>query len=141
MIILSKNRSLNNFFIDKHGIITDEKGEPQIYNYYNNRPYFKSVPIHRILMYTYYGYRDGKVWNIHHIDENKLNNNIENLIYLTKSDHNSLHKKGKPTWNKGKHLPEETKFKMSMSRKGKQHTEETKRKMSESHKHIIHVKN
>ena len=42
----------------------------------------------------------------------------EELIFLTKSEHMSLHTKGKSTWNKGK--------------KGKRHSEETKRKMSEA---------
>lgn len=29
--------------------------------------------------------------HVHHIDENKINNNINNLIVLTNSEHNSLH--------------------------------------------------
>lgn len=74
----------------------------------------------------------------------------EELIYLTKSEHMSLHTKGKSTWNKGtcesgmkgKHHPEEVKRKMSEAhkgkpawnkgKKGKHHSEETKRKMSEA---------
>lgn len=49
--------------------------------------------------------------------------------------------KGKPGWNKGKHLSEETKQKLSEKHKGrpgtfkgKHHTEETRKKLSESHK-------
>ena len=38
------------------------------------------------------------------------------------------------TYNKGRHLSEETKKKMSESHKGKHYSEETKRKMSESQK-------
>ena len=53
------------------------------------------------------------------------------LIFLTRSEHHSLHKpsaeakkkmskakKGKPTWSKGKKLSEETKKKMSEAKKG-----------------------
>ena len=49
------------------------------------------------------------------------------LIFLTKSEHVSLH-------NKGKKLSEETKNKMSESKKGTHLSEETKNKMSEAKK-------
>ena len=56
------------------------------------------------------------------------------LIFLTPAEHRSIHQKGK-------HLSEETKRKMSEAlkgkntwSKGKHHSEESKRKMSESHK-------
>ena len=49
------------------------------------------------------------------------------LIFLTKSEHVFLHKKGKK-------LSEETKNKMSESKKGTHLSEETKNKMSESKK-------
>ena len=51
----------------------------------------------------------------------------DELIFLTKAEHRTLH-------NKGKKLPprsEETKRKMSEAHKGKTHSEETKRKLSE----------
>lgn len=54
----------------------------------------------------------------------------EELIFITKEDHLSLHHKGK---NYG-HLSEETKKKMSEAHKGKHHSEEARRNMSESHK-------
>lgn len=65
------------------------------------------------------------------------------LIFLTKGEHQSLHKKGKTK-------SEETKRKMSEAKKGKtgrsgelngfygkKHSEETKRKISEAHKRKI----
>lgn len=62
------------------------------------------------------------------------NRPAEELIFLTKFDHNSLHKKDKKA-------SEETRRKQSEVRKGhigymlgKHHSEEAKRKMSESHK-------
>lgn len=56
------------------------------------------------------------------------------LIFMTKSAHMSLHKKGKTSPKKGIPLSEETRRKMSESRKGKKKSAETRRKMSESHK-------
>ena len=164
MIILSKNRSLENFFINKNGIITNEKGEVQKITFYHNRPVFKCQYIHKIMMFTFYGYKD---MDIHHIDGNKQNNKLNNLVYMTRAEHMSLHHKGKSInyqrfgkdapmygkhhseetkhkiseshkglniWSKGKCLSDETKRKLSEALKGKHHSEETKHKMSESHK-------
>ena len=66
----------------------------------------------------------------------------EELIFLTKKEHDCLHFKGKSTWNKGKHLSEETKRKMSEAKKGKSaywnigrhHSEEARKKISETSK-------
>ena len=64
----------------------------------------------------------------------------EELIFLTYSDHNNLHNKGKEPWNKGKKtgpLSKETKIKMRENHKGmlgKHHSTETKSKLSESNK-------
>ena len=49
------------------------------------------------------------------------------LIFLTKSEHNILH-------NKGKHHSEEARRKMAESAKGKKMSEESKKKNSEAHK-------
>ena len=58
----------------------------------------------------------------------------EELIFLTTSEHRSLHTKGESNPNFGKQFSEETRKKMSESRKGKHKSEETRKKMSESHK-------
>lgn len=67
----------------------------------------------------------------------------ERLIFLTSSEHRSLHFKGKSSWNKGKSAwnsgkrnvySEETRRKMSEAKKGKPLSEETKRKMSKVRK-------
>ena len=55
------------------------------------------------------------------------------LIFLTESEHKSLHKKGN-TYSLGKHLSEETKKKLSEARKGKPKSEEHKKKLSEAAK-------
>ena len=43
------------------------------------------------------------------------------LIYLTKSEHQKLHRTGKPGPNRGKHFSEEHKRKLLESKKGKKH--------------------
>lgn len=75
----------------------------------------------------------------------------EELIFMTVSDHHSLHhknkkfseehkrkigeaQKGKPGHTKGKHLSEETKQKISLATKSQKLSEETKKRISESHK-------
>lgn len=58
---------------------------------------------------------------IHHIDENKANNDITNLVCMTKSEHQRWHMS---------RITQETKNKMSISQSGKSLSEETKRKMS-----------
>lgn len=90
------------------------------------------------------------------IDENKSrvdliaeklywNQPANELILLTIGEHRRLHGSGEKNnwfgkfpWNKGKHLPDETRKKLSMSRSGekhpmfgKHHSAETKKKMSD----------
>lgn len=44
---------------------------------------------------------------IHHKDENKFNNSVENLEMLSCQTHNRIHHCGRPSWNKGKRMPPE----------------------------------
>ena len=55
------------------------------------------------------------------------NRPAEELIFLTKSEHNTLH-------HKGKHYSEETRKKMREAKKGKHRSEETRKKLSEANK-------
>ena len=63
---------------------------------------------------------------VHHKDFNKLNNRADNLIVLTKEEHNKLHLKYNiergilANGMKGKHHSEETKKKISNALKGKE---------------------
>ena len=69
-----------------------------------------------------------------------LNRPAEELIFMTESEHISLHKPSAETRkkmseaNKGKQLSEETKKKLSEANKGKQLSEEHKKNISEANK-------
>lgn len=111
MIRLSKTRTLDNYFIDENAVITDINGNVQKQNTnVDGRPVFKGFFIHRIMMYTFYGYKE---LDIHHMDRDKQNNKLSNLIYLTKSEHMSLHRIKTSPWNKGLKTPDEVKLKIS----------------------------
>ena len=137
MIRLGKDKTLDNYFINENGVITDENGEVQETKV-NIYEYFKGIKVHQIQMWTNFEWRDTKIWAIHHLDENKLNNSLNNLVYLTHSEHTSLHDKGNQN-NLGKHLSVEHKRKISEKLKGenhpfygKHHSEESKEKMRSS---------
>lgn len=134
MIRLSETKTLDNYFIDENGVITDLNGNVQKIHLHHGRPHFKSAKVYQIQMWTNYGWRDGKIWDIHHLDENPLNNSLSNLVYLTRSEHMRNHKKGKNHPLYGNHHSEETKRRMSESKKGIKLSEETRKKMSESKK-------
>lgn len=78
--------------------------------------------LHKLIYESIWG-KLPKNWNIHHIDGNKTNNCILNLIGLPKSYHNSLHKKGngnpnynkkgKDSYNFGRKMSENTKINIS----------------------------
>ena len=124
-MIQYKDKIFPEYFIDPiTAVITNSKGEIQKTSIHKDGyAYFKSMAIHKIQAHTHYGYK--KYYAIHHIDKNKLNNSLSNLVYLTCSEHNIIHKKGKI-------LSEETKRKLSEALKGKILSEETKRKLSEA---------
>ena len=147
-MIKYKDTTLEDFFIDPiTAVITNSKGEIQETKIRDGRPYFKSMAIHKIQAHTNYGYKKG--FDVHHLDENKMNNSLENLVYLTHSEHSKIHgkniseerkrkiseaKKGEKHPLYGKQLSEETKKKLSDSLKGHKVSEETKQKMSEASK-------
>lgn len=84
---------------------------------------------------------DGKRCVIHHLDQDTTNNDILNLVCMTKSEHDRWHhnhigeetRKKMSEVNQGKKHTEEAKKKMSEIAKNKKHKEETKRKISEAH--------
>lgn len=113
--------------------------------------------LHRLIFEDHYNVTILPWVDVHHIDHDKLNNNISNLTLMPHMDHWRLHNTGvnhhqynKPRSeeikrkiseaNKGKVMSEEAKAKLSKAHKGKVLSEEHKRKLSESHKGIIHTK-
>jgi AraC-like DNA-binding protein len=87
----------------------------------------------RYIWEKYYGkIPEGNI--IHHIDENKMNNNIKNLQCLTYQEHNLLHMKDRDVWNKG--LTKETSiiFKESHEKAQKNRLKITKKRFIETYK-------
>jgi len=113
--------------------------------YENTRGYFyvnlyknkKEEPkqIHT-LMYETHIEKIPKGCVIHHIDFT-TNNFMDNFEMMTKSEHNSIHKKGENHPNYGKHLSEETKKKQSEARKEKFKTGELNLKGENGPNHIL----
>lgn len=56
---------------------------------------FKSHKVHR-LVYEAFSGNIPKGYDIDHVDQNKQNNNIKNLVAISHSDHIKRHKAGKP---------------------------------------------
>lgn len=94
--------------------------------------------LHRLIFEDFYNinlneeFPEGIV--IHHEDGNPLNNEIWNLVPMTRAEHNIIH-------TKGRKASLETRQKMSESRQkenhpmyGKKHSKETRKKMKENHK-------
>lgn len=78
------------------GEIFDAKtGEIQPVKLYGGRPYFKGLAVHQIMAHTFYGFKPG--YDVHHLDENKRNNVLSNLAYVTHSEHmKRFHAKRRP---------------------------------------------
>ena len=131
-MIRYKDTIFPDYFIDPiTATITNDKGEIQKTSIHKDgRPYFKSHRLHEWQVHTHLGYKKG--FDIHHLDENKFNNSLSNLVYLTPSEHTKLHMKGKI-------LSPETKRKMSEAKKNM--SDETKRKLSDSSKDRIWINN
>lgn len=92
-MIRYKNKVFNDYFIDPiTAIITDKDGNVQKTYIKNGRTFWKGKQIYKIQMHTHNGYI--KNMSVHHIDQNKLNDSLTNLVYLTNAEHLSIHKKG-----------------------------------------------
>ena len=144
-MIKYKYTILEDFFIDPvTAIITNSKGEIQKTYIHRGRPCFKGHSVHQWQMHTNFGAQN---MDIHHLDGNKFNNSLSNLVYLNRNEHTKIHHKGKHNSEEtkqkmskaikgkrsgmfGKHHSEETKLKIGKALKGKSHSEETKLKLS-----------
>lgn len=132
-MIKYKDKIFQEYSIDPvTAIITNSKGEEQETKIHRGRPEFKGMSIHVIQAHTHVGWKKGLV--IHHIDKNTMNNSLENLVYLTQSEHVAIHNKDK----KGFKHSEETKRLFSKKRKGQQSPNKGK-KLSDEHKKKLSI--
>lgn len=117
-----KNEVIPGYFIDQNGKIYDSEGVEQEQKLYTCDPYFyfKNHKVHIMLAHSFYGYKEG--FDIHHLNQIKTDNRLQNLVYLTREQHISLHKTGM------KHS-EQSKTKMSVAKKGKKISAEHKAKI------------
>lgn len=72
----------------------------------------KRIDEHRLIMQNVLGRKLARNEVVHHIDGNKSNNSLENLVVMTRSEHSAMHQKGKKN-------SDETRLKMSNALKGK----------------------
>jgi hypothetical protein len=127
-MIRYKDKIFEDFFINPiTGEITDKNGNIQELKIRGIWLSFKGMHVHMIQMHTNFEIRDGRKWAIHHKDFNKMNNSLDNLEYLTPSQHSKIH---------GSNYSDETRKTMSEKNTGKnnpmygrKHTEETIQKI------------
>lgn len=88
----------------------------------------KMCKVHRLVWETFNGtIPDG--YSIHHLDENKQNNKLDNLALISNYEHNHLHKIGNK-YCVGREITDETRKRMSDALKGRKMPEEIKQKIS-----------
>jgi len=128
---------IKSFKLNKNGTIlkprlNTKNGYLRIGLSMNNKRYNKLI--HVLVYETFNEYNLKISESVHHIDENKINNNLPNLKKFNKFDHISYHKKGKK-------LSENHKNKISKNNGhgmlNKKHLDETKFKMSQIAKNRI----
>lgn len=88
-----RNKVYENYLIDENGIIYDLDNIPQKTYLHKNRPCFKGNGVHAYVVHSFIGYVEKKV--IHHINENKHDNSLSNLVYMDHREHSALHNFGK----------------------------------------------
>lgn len=92
-LVQFRSRIYEGYFIDTEtAIITDKDGNVQPTKVIRDRTCWRGMPLHRIQMNSAFGWK--KRYDVHHIDGNKLNDRLDNLMYLTRSEHIKIHQAG-----------------------------------------------
>ncbi len=89
--------------------------------------YNKSKKVHVLVFETFNNYKLKDDECVHHDDEIKINNFVDNLVLITMIEHNRLS-------NIGHVVSKETRTKISEKKKGTHHSEKTKKILSEKSK-------
>jgi hypothetical protein len=78
------------YFVSSDGKVYNIDGIEQALRLHHNYVYFKRKTIHRLVAKVYCEeWFDG--CEVHHIDHNKLNNDVSNLVCISKSEHKKFH--------------------------------------------------
>ena len=149
-----------NYLVEKNGKIFSLKSNKYLHPSISSTGYYvvsiylngfkKQYKVHDLVAAMYIPNPLNKCY-VHHIDGNKLNNSVNNLMWVTKEEHSAIHsdkrnrvyifteemRKKTSEARKGTHISEETKKKISEARKGKPQTEEHKKKRAESKKRPV----
>ena len=88
--------------------------------YYYTSPTRGSKRLHIQMYQVHWNCIIPKGFVVHHKDEDKENNTVDNYFLLTRAGHQRWH---------SKHMSDETKEKIRIARLGKKHSEETKAKL------------
>lgn len=88
-----KDKKIPGYFIDDKGQIFDKNGLRQETYINNGYQTFKRIHVHKMMVHSFYGYKPG--FDVHHRNEIKTDNHLQNLLYLTRKDHARLHMLGK----------------------------------------------
>jgi len=59
--------------------------------YYSGSFNYLKLSAHQVIMFLEYGKWSDYDTNVHHKDENKLNNNLNNLEFISRRNHNLIH--------------------------------------------------
>ena len=78
--------------------------------------YVNHIPLHHLVWEKHYGKKVPKGYHVHHKDENKTNNNINNLQLMSASEHRKLHTSNENNPNYGKKLTLDRKISLSKRR-------------------------
>lgn len=88
-----KNADIIGYFIDENGKIYDSAGVEQEQHLNVRYYYFKNHLVHNMMAHSFFEYKEG--FDVHHLNQIKTDNRLENLCYLSSSEHQRLHKIGK----------------------------------------------